>query len=387
MDKQVCRKTEAKPIRCRAAVCRGAGEPLVIEEVEVAPPMPHEVRIRIICTSLCHSDVTFWKMKDPPGCFPRIFGHEAVGVVESVGEKVEEVEEGDVVIPTFLAECRECEDCVSEKSNLCSKLPFKVSPWMAREESSRFRDMNGEVLYHFLFVSSFSEYTVVDIANVTKIHPAIPPNMACLLSCGVSTGVGAAWRTANVEKGSTVAIFGLGAIGLAVAEGARLCGAARIIGVDVNPDKFEIGKKFGVTELINPRDCGNKSSSQVINEMTNGGADFCFECVGLASLVQEAFACCRKGWGKTVVLGVDRPEAQLSINSLDVLESKKILTGCLFGGLKAKSDIPILVKWYMDKELQLDEFITHEVRFEDINKAFDLLLGGQSLRCIIWMDK
>ncbi|XP_057974344.1 alcohol dehydrogenase-like 7 [Malania oleifera] len=387
MEKQVYRKTEAKPIRCRAAVCRRAGEPLVIEEVEVAPPMPHEVRIRIICTSLCHSDVTFWKMKDPPGYFPRIFGHEAVGVVESVGENVEEVEEGDVVIPTFLADCGECEDCVSEKSNLCSKLSIEVSPWMAREESSRFRDMNGEVLYHFFFVSSFSEYTVVDIANVTKIHPTIPPNRACLLSCGVSTGVGAAWRTAKVEKGSTVAIFGLGTVGLAVAEGARLCGAARIIGVDVNPYKFEIGKKFGVTELINPKDCGDKSLSQIVNEITNGGADFCFECVGLASLVQEAFACCRKGWGKTIVLGVDRREAQLSINSLDVLQNKKILTGCLLGGLKAKSDIPILVKWYMDKELQLDEFVTHEVRFEDINKAFDLLLEGQSLRCIIWMDK
>ncbi|XP_057974345.1 alcohol dehydrogenase-like 7 [Malania oleifera] len=387
MAEQVCRKKEAKPIRCRAAVCREAGEPLVIEEVEVAPPMPHEVRIRIICTTLCHTDLTFWKLKDPPAYFPRIFGHEAVGVVESVGEKVDEVGEGDVVVPTFMSECGECTDCRSEKSNLCSKLPFTISPWMTRDETSRFRDLKGEILYHFAFVSSFSEYTVVDVANVTKIDPAVPPNRACLLGCGISTGVGAAWRTAKVEKGSTIAIFGLGAIGLAVAEGARLCGAARIIGVDVNSDKFEVGKKFGLTDFVNPKECGDKSSSQVITEMTDGGADYCFECVGLASLVQEAFASCRKSWGKTIVIGVDKPDAQLNLSSLDLLTNQKTLMGCLFGGLKAKSDIPILAKRYMDKELQLDEFATHEVKFEEINKAFDLLLEGQSLRCIIWMDK
>ncbi|KAA8537442.1 hypothetical protein F0562_026871 [Nyssa sinensis] len=264
--------TAGKPIRCRAAVVRKAGDPLVIEEVIVAPPEPREVRIRIICTSLCHSDIIFWKMKDPPGYIPRILGHEAVGVVESVGEDVDEVIEGDIVIPTFLSDCGECADCRSKKSNLCSKLPFKVSPWMHRYETSRFTDIKGETIYHFLYVSSFSEYTVVDIAHLTKIDPAIPPNRACLLSCGVSTGVGAAWRTANVEAGSTVAIFGLGAIGLAVAEGARLCGATRIIGVDVNPDKFEVGKRFGVTDFVNSQCCGNKRVSEVINEMTGGGA-------------------------------------------------------------------------------------------------------------------
>uniref|UniRef100_A0A5B6ZCJ7 Putative Alcohol dehydrogenase, C-terminal n=1 Tax=Davidia involucrata TaxID=16924 RepID=A0A5B6ZCJ7_DAVIN len=379
--------TAGKPIRCRAAVCRQAGEPLVIEEVIVAPPEPREVRIRIICTSLCHSDITFWKLKDPPGYFPRILGHEAIGVVESVGEDVDEVIEGDVVIPTFLSDCGECADCRSKKSNICSKLPFKVSPWMHRYETSRFTDLKGETIYHFIFVSSFSEYTVVDIAHLTKVDPAVPPNRACLLSCGVSTGVGAAWRTANVEAGSTVAIFGLGGIGLAVAEGARLRGARRIIGVDVNPDKFEAGKKFGVTDFINSRSCGNKPVSEVINEMTGGGADYCFECVGLASLVHEAFACCRKGWGKTIVVGVDKPGSQLNFSSYEVLHSGKTITGSLFGGLKAKSDIPILIKCYMDKELQLDEFVTHEVSFEDINKAFDLLIEGKSLRCVIWMDR
>ncbi|XP_009605587.1 alcohol dehydrogenase-like 7 [Nicotiana tomentosiformis] len=380
-------KTAGKPIRCRAAVARKPGEPLVIEEVIVAPPKAHEVRLKIICTSLCYSDITFWKMKEFPGCFPRILGHEAFGIVESVGEDVEELKEGDSVVPIFLSDCKECVDCKSEKSNLCSKFPFEVSPLLHRDETSRFTTVEGETLHHFLFISSFSEYTVVDIVNITKINPEIPPNRACLFSCGVSTGVGAAWKTADVEPGSTVVIFGLGAIGLAVAEGARLCGATRIIGVDINSDKFEIGKQFGVTDFINSNNCGDKPISQVIIEMTNGGADYCFECVGLGTLVQEAFACCRKGWGITVVLGVDKPGAQLNLNSFEVLTSKKTLTGALFGGLKPKSDVPILVKRYLDKELQLDKFVTHEVNFEDINKAFDLLIQGKSLRCVIWMDK
>ncbi|KAL3505460.1 hypothetical protein ACH5RR_035301 [Cinchona calisaya] len=380
-------KTSGKPIRCRAAVAREAGEPLVIEEVIVAPPKSGEVRIKIICTSLCFSDVTFWRLKVPPAYFPRILGHEAVGVVESVGEDVHGLTPGDTVLPIFLPDCGECTDCQSKKSNLCSKFPFHVASLMPRDGTSRFTDLKGEALYHFIYVSSFSEYTVVDVASVTKIDPAIPPNRACLLSCGVSTGVGAAWKTANVEPGSTVAIFGLGAIGLGVAEGARLCGATKIIGVDVNPDKYELGKKFGVTDFVNSKDCGDKSVSQVIREMTDGGADYCFECVGLASLVHEAYASCRKGWGKTVVLGVDKPGSQLNFSSFEVLHSGKSLMGSLYGGLKPKSDIPILIQRYLDKELELDKFVTHEVNFEDINKAFDLLLEGKSLRCVIWMDK
>ncbi|KAG2692896.1 hypothetical protein I3760_08G073100 [Carya illinoinensis] len=379
--------TAGKPIRCRAAVGRAPGEPLVMEEIMVAPPMPREVRIRIICTSLCHTDVSIWKLKDPPGMFPRIFGHEAIGVVESVGEDVDEVTEGDTVIPIFVSECGECEDCRSKKSNLCSKLPFRVYPWMPRYDSSRFTDLKGEVIYHFMNVSSFSEYTVVDVANLAKIDPSVPPNKACLLSCAVGTGVGAAWKTANVKEGSTVAIFGLGSVGLAVAEGARLCGATRIIGVDVNPDKKEIGKKFGVTDFVNPGNCGDKSASQLINEMTGGGADYCFECIGVAALVKEAYACCRNGWGKTIVIGVARPGSELGVNFQDVLDGGgKSIMGSVYGGIKAKSDIPILLKRYLDKELQLDEFVTHEIQFDEINKAFDLLIEGQCLRCVIWMN-
>ncbi|XP_071685976.1 alcohol dehydrogenase-like 7 [Rutidosis leptorrhynchoides] len=387
MNRKSSTDTSGKPIQCKAAIAREPGKPLVIEEVIVAPPKHREVRIKIICTTLCHSDVTFWKLEHPPAIFPRILGHEAVGVVESVGEGVHEVVEGDTVIPIFLPDCGECTDCLSHKSNVCTKLPFSVSPWMNREKTSRFTDINGDTLYHFLNVSSFSEYTVVDIAHLTKIDPTIPANKACLLSCGISTGLGATWKTAKVEAGTTVAIFGLGAIGLAVAEGARLCGSTKIIGIDVNPDKFELGKKFGVTDFVNSRDIGDKTVTQVIMEMTDGGADYCFECVGLTSLMQEAYASCRKGWGKTVILGVDQPGAMLTFSSFEVLHSGKTLTGSLFGGVKPKSDIPILIKRYMDKELQLDEFVTHEIEFEEINKAFDLLLQGKSLRCVIWMKK
>nr|CAD1838134.1 unnamed protein product [Ananas comosus var. bracteatus] len=401
-----------KPIRCKAAVCRGPGEALLIEEVVVAPPEDHEVRIKILCTSLCHSDLTFWRMKVRfPGIFPRIFGHEAVGVVESVGGHVEGLEAGDMVVPTFLGQCDAtadaCVDCRSERSNMCSKLPFTVTPGMPRSHgraASRFTDAAGRPVHHFLNVSSFSEYTVVDAAHVVRVDPTVPPEKACLLSCGASTGVGAAGKVAGVEAGSTVAIFGLGAVGLAPIDDAvgvvfmdsrvhsrnwfrcENSRASRIIGVDLNPDKFELGKKFGLTDFINPKELGDRSISEVIIEMTNGGADYCFECIGLASVMKDAFQSSRQGWGKTIILGVEMHGAPLCVAAGEILWGKCIM-GSLFGGIKPKIDIPIFVKQYLNKELQLDEFITHEIGFEDINKAFDLLVEGKSLRCTIWMDK
>ncbi|KAL3371578.1 hypothetical protein AABB24_008225 [Solanum stoloniferum] len=258
---------------------------------------------------------------------------------------------------------------------------------MPRDGSSRFKDKNGENLHHTLRVSSFSEYTVVDVTHVVKMSPDLPIDKASLLSCGVSTGLGAAWKVAEVKEGSTVAIFGLGAVGLAVAEGARLRGASKIIGVDLNPEKFEIGKKFGVTDFINPTTCGEKSTSQVIKEMTDDGADYCFECIGLTSLMQDAFTSSRKDTGKTILLGIEMHGTPLSISPLELVAAGKTITGSMFGGVKAKVDIPIFANQYLNNELNLDGFITHEVSFEDINKAFDLLETRKSLRCIIWMDK
>ncbi|KAJ4701374.1 Alcohol dehydrogenase-like [Melia azedarach] len=378
--------TAGKVIRCKAAISRFPGKPLVIEEIEVDPPKAWEVRIKIVCTSLCHTDITFWKSEPPFGIFPRIFGHEAVGVVESVGEHVEEVKEGDLVLPVFQPHCGECRDCKSTKSNICSKFKKDNLPNMPRDGTSRFRDLKGEIIHNFINVSSFTEYTVVDVTNVVKFTTEIPVEKACLFSCGVSTGVGAAWKVAGVEAGSTVAIFGLGAVGLSVAVGARLCGASKIIGVDLNPEKFEIGTKFGITDFINPAACGDKPVSQVIKEMTDGGADYCFECIGIASVMKDAFSSSREGWGKTVILGVEMHGSPVSLNSLEILSGRSVY-GSFFGGLKPKSDVPILAQKYLDKELQVDDLITHEVKFQDINKAFDLLLQGKTLRCIIWMDK
>ncbi|XP_078164407.1 alcohol dehydrogenase-like 1 [Carex rostrata] len=376
-----------KPIKCKAAVSRAGGEPLQIEEVVVAPPKAYEVRIKIICTSLCHTDVTFWRMKAGPfAVHPIIFGHEAVGTIESVGEHVDEFKVGDLVVPTFMAQCNECIDCTSERSNMCSKLEFQIGHGMPRDGTTRFADAKGEPINHFLSVSSFSEYTVVDGAYVTKVDPAISPEKACLLSCGISTGVGAAWKVAGVEAGSTIAIFGLGTVGLAVAEGCRLRGVSRIIGIDLNPDKFELGKTVGLTDFVNPSELGEKSISEVIIEMTKGGADYCFECIGVASVMNDAFKSSRKGWGKTIILGGEMHGSPLCLESYNILNGKSVM-GSLFGGIKAKTDIPTLVNKYLSKELELDMFITHEVGLAEINTSFDLLLEGKSLRCIIWMDK
>jgi len=230
-------------------VCRAAGEPLTIEEIVVDPPKAYEIRIRVICTSLCHTDITFWKAKVAP-VFPRILGHEAYGVVESVGEHVEGFAAGDTVVPTFLGQCERCASCASEHSNVCDAVPFVIGPGMRRDGTTRFRDARGSPLHDLLAVSSFSEYTVVDVNQVVKVDPAVPPKLACLLSCGAGTGVGAAWRSAKVEPGSTVAIFGLGSVGLAVVQGAKMCGASKIIGVDLNPDKEEVGKSIEKKDIV-----------------------------------------------------------------------------------------------------------------------------------------
>ncbi|KAG2265355.1 hypothetical protein Bca52824_072434 [Brassica carinata] len=342
---------KGKPIRCKAAICRKAGEALVIEEIQVDPPQAYEVRIKIICTSLCHTDITFWKLTHGPRAkFPKILGHEAVGVVESIGEHVDGFKQGDVVLPVFYPQCEECKDCKSPKSNWCARFCDDfLSNTRRYGTSSRFKDSSGEIIHHHIYVSSFSEYTVVDIAHLVKISPEIPVHKAALLSCCVSTGVGAAWKVAGVEEGSTVAIFGLGAVGLAVAEGARLHGASKIIGVDLNPDKFEIvGKRFGITDFVNTASCGEKTISQVIKEMTGGGVDYSFECIGLASLMEEAFNSSRTGSGKTVILGMEKNASPISLDSRAIIRGRSV-HGSLFGGLKPKLDIPILVDRYLKK--------------------------------------
>eukprot|EP00250_Pteridium_aquilinum_P013545 c21409_g1_i3 orf=113-1210(-) len=338
--------TAGQTITCKAAVCWSAKEPLVLENVQVEPPQKGEVRIKILFTAVCHSDVTFWLDMPKLGLFPRIFGHEASGVIESVGEGVTDFQEGDHVLPVFTGECRECRHCKSTKSNLCAKYRVDVQRGvMLSDNKSRF-SVNGKAINYFLG-STFSEYTVLEQEFVAKVNRAAPLEKICILSCGVTTGFGSSWKHAKVAKGSSVAIFGLGTVGLGVAEGARLSGASRIIGVDVNPSKFEKARVLGVTEFINPSD-HDKSVHEVINDMTDGGVDYSFECVGSAKLVETALLSCHDGWGLTVVCGVEGSNSTVSAHPSLFLYGRT-LTGAFFGGIKPKSELPDVVEMYMNK--------------------------------------
>ncbi|KAJ4831504.1 hypothetical protein Tsubulata_004736 [Turnera subulata] len=390
--------TSGQVIRCKAAVAWEAGKPLVIEEVEVAPPQANEVRLKILFTSLCHTDVYFWEAKGQTPLFPRIFGHEAGGIVESVGEGVTDLQPGDHVLPVFTGECKECRHCKSEESNMCDLLRINTDRGvMLNDGKSRFT-INGQPIYHFVGTSTFSEYTVVHVGCVAKINPAAPLDKVCVLSCGISTGLGATLNVAKPPKGSSVAIFGLGAVGLAAAEGARIAGASRIIGVDLNSNRFAEGlnsylsnahfrltaKKFGCTEFVNPKDY-EKPVHEVIAEMTNGGVDRSVECTGSISAMISAFECVHDGWGVAVLVGVPNKDDAFKTHPMNVL-NERTLKGTFFGNYKPRSDLPAVVEKYMNKELELEKFITHEVPFSEINKAFEYMLQGAGLRCIIRMD-
>ncbi|KAL7138711.1 hypothetical protein ABFS83_09G001300 [Erythranthe nasuta] len=369
-------------IRCKAAVAWAAGEALVIEEVELSPPQPMEIRIKVVCTSLCRSDLTAWLSQAQPHIFPRIFGHEASGIVESVGEGVTEFVKGDHVLTLFTGECMSCTHCASDKSNMCQVLGLERQGLMHSDKQTRF-SINGNPVYHYCAVSSFSEYTIVHSGCAVKISSIAPLDKICLLSCGVAAGLGAAWKVANVSQGSTVVIFGLGTVGLSVAQGAKMRGASRVIGVDTNPEKSEGAKGFGVTEYLNPNE-HDEPIQQVINRITGGGADYAFECVGDTGMVTTALQSCCSGWGLTVSLGVPKNKAEIAVH-YGLLLSGRTLTGSLFGGWKPKSHLPSLVDMYLRKEIKIDEYITHNLQFEDINKAFELMIQGKCLRCVIHM--
>ncbi|CAD5176243.1 unnamed protein product [Musa acuminata subsp. malaccensis] len=380
--------TAGKVITCKAAVLWGPEEPFVIQEVQVEPPQRLEVRVKILFTSICHTDLGAWKGENVVTVYPRILGHEAAGVVESVGEGVEDMRAGDHVVPIFHGECGDCAFCRSDKTNVCAV--YRVDPRksvMVGDGGTRFSvlDAAGErrPVYHFLNTSTFAEYTVLDSACVVKINPAAPLERMCLLSCGITTGVlGAAWNTANVTEGSTVAVFGMGAVGLAAAEGARQRKASRIIGIDVNPVKFDFGRKMGITEFVNPRD-HDKPAHEVIQEMTNGGVDYSFECAGNLDALREAFLSTHDGWGLTVMMGIHPTPRLLPVHPMELYYRR--LAASIFGGFKGKSQLPDLVEKCMhgDDRINLDGFITHELPFGEINEAFQLLQQGESLRCML----
>ncbi|XP_050227367.1 alcohol dehydrogenase-like 3 [Mercurialis annua] len=375
--------TAGKVITCNAAVLRGPKQPFVVEKIEVEPPQEMEVRIKILYTSICHTDLSAWKGEnEAQRAFPRILGHEAVGMVESVGEGVRDVKEGDYVIPVFNGECGDCAYCRRGSTNLCGN--FRVNPFksvMQNDGKCRFRTKEGEPLYHFLNTSTFTQYSVLDSACVVKIDSDSPLKKMSLLSCGVSTGVGAAWNVADVQPGSTVAIFGLGALGLAVAEGARVRGASKIIGVDISSEKFEKGKAVGMTDFINSKD-DSKPAHERIRELSNGGVDYSFECVGNLGVLREAFLSSHDGWGKTVLVGIYASPQLLPIHPMELFDGRTI-TGTIFGDFKAKTQVPALAKDCMTGVVNLDGFITHELPFDKINQAFDLLKDGKALRCLL----
>ncbi|CAN6475752.1 unnamed protein product [Victoria cruziana] len=376
--------TAGQVIRCKAAVAWEAGKPLVMEEVEVAPPQAMEVRVKILFTSLCHTDVFFWDCKTQKPLFPRILGHEAGGIVESVGEGVTELKPGDHVLPVFTGECGECAHCKSEESNMCDLLRINTDRGvMLADGKSRF-SIKGQPIYHFVGTSTFSEYTVVHVGCLAKVNPEAPLDKICVLSCGISTGFGATVNVAKPKKGQSVAVFGLGAVGLAACEGARVAGASRIIGVDLNPNRFEEAKKFGCTEFLNPKDF-DRPIQQVISELTNGGVDRSVECTGHIDAMISAFESVHDGWGVAVLVGVPHKDAVFKTHPMNFL-NERTLKGTFYGNYKPRSDIPGVVELYMKNELELDKFCTHRVPFKDINKAFDLMLSGQGIRCIICME-
>ncbi|CAH1415339.1 unnamed protein product [Lactuca virosa] len=375
--------TAGKVITCKAAVAWGPGQPLVVEEILVDPPQKMEVRIKIHFTSVCHTDLGAWQGKnEAQRVYPRILGHEASGVVESVGEGVEDMKVGDHVVPIFNGECGDCVFCKSKSSNLCKK--FRVDPLksvMTNDGKTRFWTKQGEPIYHFLNTSTFSEYTVVDSACVVKIDPNALLKTMTLLSCGVSTGLGAAWNTANVHAGSTVAVFGLGAVGLAAVEGARSRGASRIIGIDINSEKLARAETMGVTDIINPLEL-KKPVHQEIREISDGGVDFSFECAGNLDVLREAFLSTHEGWGLTVLLGIHSSPKTLPLHPMELFTGRRII-GSVFGDFKGKTQLPQFAKQCMHGAVKLDEFITHELPFSEINQAFQLLMDGKSLRCVL----
>ncbi|XP_035799012.1 alcohol dehydrogenase class-3-like [Amphiprion ocellaris] len=376
--------TARQVIKCEAAVAWEPGRALVIEEVEVAPPKAHEVRIKTVATGVCHTDweylyETHKGMKSRP--FPLVLGHEAAGIVESVGPDVTTFSPGDKVIPLFLPYCGECERCQSPKTNHCRKNWENAQVGVLADGTSRI-SCKGQQVYQFLGVSSFSQYTVVPDTSLAKIRADAPLDKVCLLGCGVSTGYGAAVKAAKVEKDSSCVVFGLGAVGLAAIMGCKVAMAKTIIGIDINPEKFEKAKLFGATDCINPRDF-SKPIQEVVVEKTNGGVDYALECVGSPVIMSAALESTTDAWGMCVIAGWTETE------SISVLVEKllmgRTLKGTYFGGWKSVLDVPKLVDDYMDNKLKLDEFITHTRQLNQINEAFDLLKNGKSIRTVIYL--
>ncbi|GMJ12217.1 hypothetical protein like AT1G22440 [Hibiscus trionum] len=370
--------TNSKVITCKGIVSWGKGEALELEEIQVEPPKSFEVRLKMLCASVCHTDMLFANGFPIPS-FPRVMGHEGVGVVESIGEGVRGLREGDLVIPTYIGECKTCENCISEKTNLCINYPLSYTGLMP-DGTSRM-SIGAQTAYHAFTCSTWCQYTVVNVNFVVKIDPQIPLSDASFLSCGFSTGYGAAWKEAKVENGSSVVVFGLGAVGLGAINGAKSQGASRIIGVDKNPRKEAKGRAFGMTDFINPEE-SHKSVEELVRGLSGGmGVDCSFECTGVPFLINQAIRSTKPGAGKIIQIGAGEA-SNVNINILGIIMGRT-LKGSIFGGIKVKSELPIIYEKCKNREIQLDELLTHEIKLEDANKAFELLKQPDCVKILI----
>jgi S-(hydroxymethyl)glutathione dehydrogenase/alcohol dehydrogenase len=370
----------AETITCKAAIAWEAGKPLSIEEVQVAPPKAGEVRVKIVATGVCHTDAFTLSGDDPEGIFPAILGHEGGGIVESIGEGVTSVSVGDHVIPLYTPECGECKFCKSGKTNLCQKIRETQGKGLMPDGTTRF-SQNGKPIYHYMGCSTFSEYTVLPEISLAKINKSAPLEEVCLLGCGVTTGMGATVNAAKVQKGDSVAVFGLGGIGLSAIIGAQMAGAGRIVAIDLNEKKFDLAKKLGATDCINPKKY-DKPIQEVIVELTDGGVDWSFECIGNVNVMRSALECCHKGWGESVIIGVAGAGQEISTRPFQLVTGR-VWRGTAFGGVKGRSQLPDYVERYLAGEFKLSDFITHTMKLEGINEAFDLMHEGESIRSVI----
>ena len=366
-------------MKSRAAVAFEAGKSLEIVEVDLEGPKAGEVLIEIKATGICHTDAFTLSGDDPEGAFPAILGHEGAGIVVEVGPAVSSLKVGDTVIPLYTPECRECNFCLSPKTNLCQSIRATQGRGLMPDGSSRF-SLDGKSILHYMGCSTFSNYTVLPEIALAKIRSDAPFDKVCYIGCGVTTGVGAVAFDAKVEPGSTVAVFGLGGIGLNVVQGAKMVGADRIIGVDLNADREKLSREFGMTDFINPSDTDNVT--EAIIDLTDGGVDYSFECIGNTTTMRQALECTHKGWGESFIIGVAGAGQEISTRPFQLVTGRS-WKGTAFGGARGRSDVPKIVDWYMNGKIQIDPLITHTMPLEDINKAFDLMHEGKSIRSVV----
>ncbi len=368
-------------MKTRAALALEAGKPLVIDEVELSGPKAGEVLVEIMATGICHTDAYTLSGMDSEGLFPSILGHEGAGIVREIGPGVTSVKPGDHVIPLYTPECRQCKTCLSRKSNLCTAIRGTQGQGLMPDGTTRF-SRNGARVFHYMGCSTFSNFTVMPEIAVAKIRKDAPFDKVCYIGCGVTTGIGAVIYTAGVEAGANVAVFGLGGIGLNVLQGARMVGADKIIGIDINPGKRAMAEKFGMTHFINPNDIGVDKVVQAIVDLTGGGVDYSFDATGNTNVMRQALECCHRGWGQSIIIGVAESGKEIATRPFQLVTGR-VWKGTAFGGARGRTDVPKIVDWYMDGKINIDDLITNVMPLDDINTAFDLMHEGKSIRSVV----